>query len=249
MESIKLHIPYFVLIAFGIGLLFLVAWMIQRDYQTRMQNRILRLQLQEEQNMYEKVNSIYEQTRILNHDLKHYLTVVLGLLVNENYEEAKQKVIELIGNRMEIAMVLYTASDCINAVLNDKLLACRKKDIDLRIQVSGTVGENQDLHVAIILANLLDNAIEAAEKNGSRTVILDMYEIKGMYTIVVKNQIRSSVLKANPKLSTTKRNKVMHGYGLKSVKFLLHELEGKLVLDEEDGWFISQASFVRKDIR
>ena len=63
------------------------------------------------------------------------------------------------------------------------------------------------MNVAILLSNLLDNAMEAAEKAELRKVQLEMYEEKGMYYIDIINTVNASVLHHNPKLQSTKKDK------------------------------------------
>lgn len=207
------------------------------------QNAILQIQLKQEQSTYTKVNEIYEQARMMNHDIKHYLSVVLGLLENKEYEEARQQIIDLVGKRMKLDMVQYVASSAINAVLNEKLVWARNANVNMELKVSGKIPGDLEMDVAIILANLLDNAIEAVREQEDKRVELDMYELKGMYYVTVRNTIHNSILQNNPAMSTTKEEKEKHGIGLNSVRYLVKRMDGSFQMREENGWFLSYVSF------
>ncbi len=214
-----------------------------KSYFYESENEILQAQLQQEKSTYTNINEVYEQARIMNHDVKHYLSVVLGLLENEEYEEAKRQIIDLVGERLTLDMVQYASNSTINAVLNEKLMRAKSGDIRLEMKVSGQVPNDSEMDVAVILANLLDNAMEAVQNQGDRRIELDMYELKGMYYIIVRNTINNSVLQSNPELSTTKEQREQHGIGLNSVRYLVKRMDGSFQMREDNGWFLSYVSF------
>lgn len=206
-------------------------------------NKILQTELEQKSEMYAKVNAIYDQTRMLNHDLKSYLLVILGLLENDECEEAKKRIVEIVDQRLGYHVVQYASSGEVNAVLNDKATAAVRKNIKLDVRVSGEIPKEKTMDTAIILANLLDNALEAAANEPDKRISLDMYERKGMYYINVSNPVSESVLHKNPTLRTSKKDKKNHGIGINSVRYLVNQLDGVFQLEEKDGIFRSYVSF------
>lgn len=206
-------------------------------------NKILQMQLEQKSEMYAKVNMIYDQTRMLNHDLKSYLLVILGLLENDELEEAKKRIVEIVDQRLRYNIVQYGSSGEINAVLNDKAAIASQNQIQLDIRVSGEVPKEKSMDAAIILANLLDNALEAVSNHTDKRVILDMYERKGMYYMNVSNPIQSSVLHSNPHMKTTKRDKENHGIGINSVRNLVKQMDGTFQMEEQNGMFFNYVTF------
>ena len=69
----------------------LLVYMNRKIYRKKMASKILDVSVHEEQNLYQKINEMYKDSQIMRHDVKHYLTVVLGLIINEEYEEAKKQ--------------------------------------------------------------------------------------------------------------------------------------------------------------
>ncbi len=214
----------------------------KRERNKWIENDLLKLQLEHERSMHQKINDVYEESRIIRHDLKHYLSVVLGLLINEEYDEARELIIKIIGRGAGTKVVRYQGSNVINAVLNDKQNMCDNMGIDLMIAISGGIPESKELNIAIILANLLENGIEAQSRVQNKKIWLNIMEQKGMLYIVVKNTIAEPVLENNPELKTTKADKTRHGFGISSVKELVKTMDGSFQQNEENGTFMSYIS-------
>lgn len=211
--------------------------------RTSVKNQILNLQVKQESVMYQKVSDIYEQARTMNHDVKSYLVAVLGLLENAEYEEARERIVDIVERRLDHQVVYYAANGAINAVLNDKLAYAEQYNVHVEVSINGIIPDRCTMEAAVILANLLDNAIEAERQQEKKRVLLDMYEEKGMFYISVRNHVNESVLVDNPELQTTKENKTLHGLGIRSVRHLVKELDGSLLLMEDAGMFCAYVSF------
>lgn len=206
-------------------------------------NEILNMQLHQNETVYEKANEIYDKARTLNHDMKAYMVSVLGYMENGDYGQAYQKMVEMTHAEMTTEMVYFHTSREINAVLNEKLARANKENIVLDFRIGGNVGETQKMKVAVMLSNLLDNAIEAERNLQERKIVLEMLERKGMYCINVMNVIEHSVLESNPELNTTKPDAKQHGLGIKSVKRMVHQLDGSMITEESNGMFCVRIVF------
>ena len=71
-----------------------------------------------------------------------------------------------------------------------------------------------------------------------KEIFLNISEIPGYYSIVVKNRISGSVITENKWLKITKNNKQHHGYGVRTVKMLAEKYNGMTDVYEKDGFFI-----------
>ncbi|MGN0435643.1 MAG: hypothetical protein ACI4D8_03325, partial [Wujia sp.] len=121
------------------------------SYKYREYSELLRKQLEHEKNMYKSIEKVHEKTRIMRHDLKHYLTTILGLVVNEEYKEAEAFIINTLGKNVNTSIVMYKGSDVINAVLNDKQGSCIEHGIQMDIIVNGSVPKGNELDMAVVL--------------------------------------------------------------------------------------------------
>lgn len=96
---------------------------------------------------------------------------------------------------------------------------CSIKNIKIEVQVNADK-DMDSIEYGVVLSNLLDNAIEAEEqeKEENRYICLNMGVEQNMIHLVVSNYIAESVLQNNTLLETSKKNKQLHGIGLRGVK-------------------------------
>ena len=84
---------------------------------------------------------------------------------------------------------------------------------------------------------MLDNAIEASEREIQSELYVSISRRRGYETILVKNKIGKSVLQVNPHLESTKEEKDVHGMGIRQIQELVKKYDGFLTVKEEDGCF------------
>ena len=110
----------------------------------------------------------------------------------------------------------YTDNNIINIILSEKAEICRKKQIDFKVNVAVVQLDHIDpAAVCLLFGNLLDNAIEGAEKCSEHkfiTVQIEKFNEHGLFL-------------------TTKPDKDKHGYGLKSVQKIVEEQGGTVEFD------------------
>lgn len=232
-----------IIVAFGmLAICIAVAICIYRlnqQYRLRIENTELSTKLNEERYMLKKIDEMYEDNRILRHDLKHYLVIVQGMLSNHQVDEAMQYLDEVIGNQFHSGKLYYTNSSIVNTVLNDKGGVCEKNKIEYEVEVSGEIPEHVQMEIGIILSNIIDNAVEAQLKQKARWIHVEMARHKGMFMIKVENYIHESVLEHNPSFLTTKKDKMNHGIGIRSVKKIVKKLEGIYSCEETEHTFVT----------
>lgn len=219
-------------------------WLIRKmNYQNRceLENEVLKVQLEQQESQIHNTELLYQNTRKMRHDMKHYFTTYLQLLRDGETEVVIQEMQSILETELEAENVFYMESRMVNAVINQKAALCKKNKISLEVQITGEFHWENESNIAILLSNLLDNAIEAEiQQENKREIRLKMFIYKEMINIIVENYILKSVLGENPELKTTKKEKRGHGIGIESVKELVRREEGDLEIFEENNYFISQ---------
>lgn len=219
-------------------------------YRLNVQNRykleyeVLKAKLDEEKYMLERVEEMYENNRILRHDLKRYLTAVQGLLISGDIQGAKQYIEKAVGTHFDSDLIVYTSSSVINAVINDRKHLCENAHIPCEVYVSGDIPEEMQMDMGIILSNLLENAYEAEllESERMRYIHIYMQRQKGMYLMRIENYIGKSILEENPDLKSYKKDKKSHGLGIHSVKKMVDGAEGSYRCFECGKTFVTEIS-------
>ena len=157
--------------------------------------------------MLNRINELYDNNQILEHDLSRHFSILQGLLEKEDLTEAKSYVSRITQKQLFHNSYVYTSSHILNHVLNEKAEQCKNLNIIYQVNVSGTIDQQLQVDLGIILSNLLDNAVEAECRLSSnhRMILVQLQQNKGMYYITIKNYIETSVLDKNPSANNTNR--------------------------------------------
>lgn len=208
--------------------------------QYSQQNEIYNMKLQAQRQEIVQLNEEYDNIRKIRHDMVKHLNIYMRLLNDGNYDELKKAIGAHIDDCGKNRYVYITKNDIINSVINEKAAVCRQKEIELEIKISATAEEKAELDIAVMLSNLLDNAIEAQEKLDSETkryILLNIFSYQNKYSVLVKNTIFESVLDNNPQFLTDKQDTNFHGIGMKSIEDTVEKHGGYIERYEENGMF------------
>lgn len=120
-----------------------------------------------EQAHYRSVEEQREKLSRLRHDFKNHLASIAALLQSGEEGAARQLIGAVSRAIDETRESTYCPIPVVNAVLSGKERLCREKGITLAVDLS-LPGELtvEPIHLCSIFANLLDNAIRAAEQSG-----------------------------------------------------------------------------------
>ena len=210
---------------------------------TKLSEKEKLLTMQENQKeMFEQVYKAQEETRIIRHDMKHFINIWLRQRKEGNIADVENSM-ESFENQVFLAdtTVYYIKdNDVINYVLYNKLKICKANNIEYNVEVTTSFAKNMEMDISVIISNLMDNAIESSIKQplGERYISIQMFKRLAINNIIISNKISKSVLQANPKLITTNVDKTRHGYGIKSVKKLVEKYNGDIDIVEENNYFI-----------
>ena len=111
----------------------------------------------------------------------------------------------------------------------DYYLLCKDKNIEFNIlSINENLSFISDYDISAILDNLLRNAIESAEKEKNPYISLSLESDNKFHKIILKNSCSTKPIEDKNNLVTTKSNKNIHGYGMKSIQKALDNYNGEL---------------------
>jgi two-component system sensor histidine kinase AgrC len=208
--------------------------------QKETKRQLLNLQLTQQQNEIRQLDQQYQKLSTLQHDFTNKIDCIHGLMLQGEYTKAITYSETLLGQEGgSIYTFIQCSSSVINAVVNSKFGKAHEYGIKTSCRIVVPIPEYLEFDLSILLSNLLDNAIEACQKNNiSSQIILTISEFAGYYRVTVKNTIEHSVLKENRKLETFKANKQKHGWGLKSIQDIADVHQGGVDIYEKSGMFV-----------
>lgn len=171
------------------------------------------------------------------HDLKHQIYALRNVS-----EEERNKYLDEIAESVQIyeAMV-QTGNEVLDTILTEKSLHCKERGITVSCVADGSqMGFINTVELYAILGNAIDNAIEAVEKfdqKEKRQIDVLIYRKEQFLVINVINPLAEKLVYEDGLPVTTKENKGFHGFGLKSIKYMVRKSDGILNINEEDGCF------------
>ena len=209
----------------------------QNHYE--MENALLYMQITQQEKRIREEEKNYREVQLLRHDLKRYLVTYRQLLQEGKYEVIEADIDKILGKRLNTNHCVYTENTILNAVICEKMEQCSIKNIKIEVQVNADK-DMDSIEYGVVLSNLLDNAIEAEEqeKEENRYICLNIGVEQNMIHLVVSNYIAESVLQNNALLETSKKNKQLHGIGLRGVKEFVNNKEGEIEIFEENHMFV-----------
>ena len=173
------------------------------------------------------------------HDLKHQI-----VLLKE--EANSQKSLEYL-DQMEKEIKIYEAQNktgnrVLDAVLTAKSTHCQNRGIELKVIADGkALSFMNDMEISSLFGNMLDNAIENVEKqkdHDKRLIRLYVDQEKGFLRIRMENYCDEKVKFRNGMPVTTKHDRYLHGYGMKSIQKTVQKYNGSVVASQENNWFM-----------
>lgn len=217
-------------------LLLLRSVILERSRMEREMETISQLRVKERE-QYELSRENIEFINIKCHDLKHQIEVFErrgSALTAEELGEIKD------------AIAIYdttvkTGNETLDTLLTERSVYCKKHGIRLTCIADGdqlsflSVGD-----ICSLFGNALDNAIEAVsklEREEERVISLIVRTRLEMLSIAVDNYFSSPLTFENGLPLTTKEDRRVHGFGLKSMQLLVERYGGEMSVFAEGDMF------------
>ena len=166
-NEVQANVLYF--ISLGLAVMNIFVYFLINDIVTSEaklhEKEILGLQFKNQIDMYRSISENYEIQKKKSHEFKNHILCIESLLEAHEYDKASKYVGNISDTFIGEKNIINTNHVIINAILNTKYQEAISKNIVFVFKVndlSKIVIDDEDL--VVILANLLNNAIEACEK-------------------------------------------------------------------------------------
>lgn len=203
------------------------------------ENETLELLLQVEK---EQQKMAAENIEIINskcHDLKHQISAVKKIM---DRKEQSEYIDELEKSVMIYDSIAKTGNQALDIILTEKSLICDKYGIRLSYIADGEqMNFMRTSDIYTIFGNGLDNAIEAlktTEDLDKRLINLYISAKNNFLIIHMENYLPEEVELQEGFPQTRKKNKQYHGFGLKSISYVVEKYKGVLDISADNKMFL-----------
>ena len=199
-------------------------------------------QLEKEKNAllerdYQTLSDTYAVKAKLFHDFHNHIDVLHRYLSKGSTAEAIDYLENLRSPMQVITQTAWVGDDAVDYLINSKIALATAQDIRVNTNIEFPRHTNiRSVDLVTILGNLLDNSLEAMERaeDSLRFINLTIRRINDMLIIKVENGCSAAPAVADGDLQTSKTDKVLHGWGLKSVRTVAEHYDGIIEAEYND---------------
>ncbi|MBP3611274.1 MAG: GHKL domain-containing protein [Lachnospiraceae bacterium] len=189
------------------------------------------------ENQLEVMRESQDKFHALRHDMKHHLQGIYAMAQKEENQDVLNYLEQMQNSLVNPKEYVKTGNQKMDAIINYSLSKAERFNIKVEqhLKVSRKIAlEAYELN--IILGNLLENAIEAANDSCEKYIHLHILENKGMLIIDIKNSYSGKLVTYGERLLSTKQG-ANHGYGLANVRKIVESHHGTLHISYDEKEF------------
>lgn len=199
------------------------------------EREILEIQVKNELKIYHSISENFEMQKRQSHEFKNHLLCIESLVKKEKYRELMNYIMNISNSINYENNVIDTNHVIVNAIINAKYQEALGKRILFVFRVndlSNIKMQNEDL--VVLLANLLNNAVEACEKCEEKRIIKLKFLLTEDNTVVlsVRNTFSHPPVCEDNEFKTSKSSHPeSHGVGIKNIIKVIEKYHGFYIID------------------
>lgn len=215
-------------------------WLIIRfmkDSRLKAENKCIKENIALQYNYYLNMQHSQQKIRNLYHDMKNHMICIEKIYGENDYIKGINKQLN------EFTYIYNTNNIILDIILNDKRNICENKKIELIADINFKECNFIDItDVCSIFSNIIDNAIEACDKIENnkieKKIRLKGTNVNRLYVLKCENTKLNKINKKNELFMTDKKDKFLHGVGIKSIKASVEKYNGNLELNDLGNKFL-----------
>lgn len=220
-----------------VAILSVVAYSMWKSSEMQKQFLDMRNTVMDEQ--YKELREAYEHNRCMIHDEKHMVAYLKECLENGDVQQACSFLDSFERNQQQGARQFWTGISTVDFMLTMKKRKMDQLSIKFQLDVDFSNIPLEDADFVVLLGNLFDNAIEAAEKCQleERSIKLLLKEMNQMFMLRMENSCVEQPEMRKGRFITSKKDRQNHGWGVESVKHIINKYNGDIIFKFEEQIF------------
>jgi len=209
-----------------------------KEYYFRRLSQTLSKQIDIQIQHYKAQKEHEEALAAFRHDYKNLVLCLRALLEENETGQALEYLDQMNLRAAPQKPVVDSGNYIADALIAEKSKKALEQSAEIRFEGLIPSSGIENLDVCVILANALDNAIEAcAQINGGKVITIVSAIRKNLWLLSISNPTGQPVIIKDNQIKTTKGDTVSHGFGLYNIEDAVKRGNGQMTLECKDNIF------------
>ncbi len=234
------YFPHLILILILVPVMYItvfsVLWKQLALFRAEEKNRVLSTQMKLVNERLAIDRKTENQLKIIKHDIRHKMILLNDHIKNRRFDEAEEYIKNMTEDINKTSLRNYCENNSVNVVLSHYGFIAEEKGILFETYVKLPVKlEINEIDLAVVLSNALENAINALEYGNDKRIIIKCFTEHGKLYLEIKNPFNGDIFFEDKLPKSSKEN---HGYGTKSIAAIIENSGGIYSFVTENGYFV-----------
>lgn len=202
------------------------------------------LQIESQLKQYEELLAKNHDIKRFKHDYKNNMFAISSMLDDGKVDDARNFIAQMNTEIQNTDISFATGNYLADAIISYKASVAASQNISLHFE--GTIPSkgiaNNDL--CTVFSNALDNAIEGSLNCAPCTINITSSESGDGAIIAFSNPVLKKINIKNNRITTTKKSKKNHGFGIENIKSVAKKYNGFVTLECVENIFTIKIGFV-----
>ncbi len=217
---------------------------LQKNYINEQENQIIQIKLASIENNIAESKEIEKKMRLLNHDLRHYVNLIISFIDENNLDKAKKTLNILASEAEKLSRYkekAYCKDQTINVIIN--YFVNKGENLNITVKTKVDIGEHlpcDSMELAILLSNCLENAINACKQlpvDDNKQINIVLNKIEDQIFIEIKNTFCGEII-FDSQTNLPKTYRKGHGTGMKSIFNFIQKYNAQIKCYIFDHYFV-----------
>ncbi|MEG2057978.1 MAG: ATP-binding protein [Romboutsia sp.] len=246
IDNFNLILISFLILLSSISLLIIIYRIIISN-KLKIENEFMKEKISLEYRHYKKMEESQENIKRIYHDINNHMICISNLSSEKDVKEY----VRSLNLNIEY-MNFNFGNKILDIIISEKYQVCKEKGIRFDIVADFSKLDFIDMmDLCVIFSNALDNAIEACDNilddSKDKYISVNVTYINNFCFIKIENSKVNDINVKNNKFITSKKDKSMHGLGLKNIKDTVYKYNGGIKIDFDDNKFVLKFIFSIKN--
>lgn len=181
-----------------------------------------------EKHYYDFVIEIWQNTRRVRHDLKHYALILNEYMENKEYDKLQLRLQKLLNYTTSLKRIALSGNETIDGVVGYWQIQSENSNIDFSSDITINKLKIDDIDLAIVLGNALENAYAAVQNSNVEKpfISVKIKEKAGLLLLDISNNYSTPIVLKNDKFYSGKRGFDTPGTGVENIKLITEKYNG-----------------------